>query len=43
MARTNSESEVAGSGDVKTHSNKTRGSFFDSMIKRGKTWFVDED
>jgi cell division protein FtsA len=35
--------EAASAGEVKTHSEKTRGSFFDSMIKRGKTWFVDED
>ena len=37
------EPEAASTGDVKTHSEKTRGSFFDSIIQRGKTWFVDED
>ncbi|OFZ08345.1 MAG: cell division protein FtsA [Bacteroidetes bacterium RIFCSPHIGHO2_02_FULL_44_7] len=35
--------EAASSGDVKTHSEKTRGSFFDSIIQRGKTWFAEED
>lgn len=35
--------EAASTGDVKTHSEKTRGSFFDSIIQRGKTWFVDEE
>ena len=37
------EPEAASSGDVKTHSEKTRGSFFDSIIQRGKTWFAEED
>lgn len=35
--------EAASSGEVKTHSEKTRGSFFDSIIQRGKTWFAEED
>lgn len=35
--------EAASSGDVKTHSEKTRGSFFDSIIQRGKTWFAEEE
>ncbi len=35
--------EAASSGDVKTHSEKTRGSFFDTIIQRGKTWFAEED
>jgi cell division protein FtsA len=37
------EPEAASTGDVKTHSNKSRGSFFDSMIKKGKDWFAEED
>lgn len=35
--------EAASTGEVKTHSQKTRGSFFDSIIQRGKTWFAEED
>lgn len=35
--------EAASTGEVKTHSEKTRGSFFDSIIQRGKTWFAEED
>ena len=41
--RTAAEPEAASTGDVKTHSEKTRGSFFDSIIQRGKTWFAEED
>jgi cell division protein FtsA len=41
--RTATEPEAASTGDVKTHSEKTRGSFFDSIIQRGKTWFAEED
>jgi len=37
------EPEAASTGDVKKHSNKSRGSFFDSMIKKGKDWFAEED
>lgn len=44
LARTEAtEPEAASTGDVKTHSEKTRGSFFDSIIQRGKTWFAEED
>lgn len=35
--------EAASTGEVKTHSEKTRGSFFDSIIQKGKTWFAEED
>ena len=35
--------EAASTGAVKTHSEKTRGSFFDSIIQKGKTWFAEED
>lgn len=35
--------EPASTGEVKTHSEKSRGSFFDSIIQRGKNWFVEED
>jgi cell division protein FtsA len=37
------EPEAASAGDVKTHSAKTRGSFFDTFIKKGKDWFAEED
>jgi cell division protein FtsA len=35
--------EVASAGSVKTHSEKNRGSFFDSIIKRGASWFSEDD
>lgn len=35
--------EAASSGSVKTHSVKNRGSFFDSIIKRGASWFSEDD
>ncbi|MEJ6583289.1 MAG: cell division protein FtsA, partial [Crocinitomicaceae bacterium] len=35
--------EAASAGSVKTHSEKTRGSFFDTIIQKGKTWFAEED
>lgn len=35
--------EAASTGEVKTHSKKTRGSFFDSIVQKGKTWFAEED
>jgi cell division protein FtsA len=35
--------EAASTGEVKTHSEKTRGSFFDSIIQKSKTWFAEED
>lgn len=42
--RTNAqEQEPAGTGEVITHSEKSRGSFFDNFIQRGKNWFVEED
>ncbi|MDX2362280.1 MAG: cell division protein FtsA [Crocinitomicaceae bacterium] len=37
------EPEAASTGEVKTHSEKTRGSFFDSIIQQGKKWFAEED
>jgi cell division protein FtsA len=40
----NGQSVVAAStGEVKTHSEKTRGSFFDKIIERSKGLFADED
>jgi cell division protein FtsA len=36
-------SKPAATGEVKTHSEKTRGSFFDSIIKKSKDWFAEED
>lgn len=38
-----SSPEAASTGEVKTHSEKTRGSFFDTIIKKGKTWFAEEE
>lgn len=35
--------EAASAGAVKTHSEKTRGSFFDTIVQKGKTWFAEED
>ncbi len=35
--------ETASSGSVKTHSEKNRGSFFDSIVQKSKTWFAEED
>jgi cell division protein FtsA len=35
--------EAASTGAVKTHSEKTRGSFFDTIVQKGKTWFAEED
>jgi cell division protein FtsA len=35
--------EAASAGAVKTHSEKNRGSFFDSIVKKGKDWFAEED
>lgn len=35
--------EAASAGEVKTHSEKTRGSFFDSIIKKGKGFFNEQD
>ncbi|MFT5779956.1 MAG: cell division protein FtsA [Crocinitomicaceae bacterium] len=35
--------EAASTGEVKTHSEKTRGSFFDTIIQKGKTWFAEEE
>ncbi|MEJ6776586.1 MAG: cell division protein FtsA [Crocinitomicaceae bacterium] len=36
-------SKPAATGEVKTHSEKTRGSFFDSIVKKSKDWFAEED
>lgn len=36
---TETEPEAASTGSVKTHSDKTRGSFFDKIIKKGIGWF----
>lgn len=35
--------EAASTGEVKTHSDKTRGSFFDTIIKKSKEWFKEEE
>ncbi len=33
----------ATAGQVKTHSNKSRGSFFDTIITKSKSWFAEDD
>ena len=43
MAKSADVPEAASTGEVKTHSEKTRGSFFDSIIQKSKTWFAEED
>ncbi len=35
--------EAASTGNVKTHSEKTRGSFFDTIVQKSKNWFAEED
>ena len=30
-------------GQVKTHSNKSRGSFFDTIVTKSKSWFAEDD
>ena len=35
--------DVANPGHVKGHSTKTRGSFFDELIKRGQQFFSDNE
>lgn len=35
--------EAASTGEVKTHSEKTRGSFFDSIVKKSKEWFKEDE
>ena len=37
------EAEAASAGDVITSTTKKRGSFFDSLMQKGKTWFEVED
>jgi len=34
---------AATTGQVKTHSNKSRGSFFDTIITKSKNWFAEDD
>lgn len=41
LERNNNKTETA--GKIKNHSKKTRGSFFDSIIEKGKNWFAEED
>ena len=43
MEKNMSTPEAASAGSVKTHSVKNRGSFFDSIIKRGASWFSEDD
>ena len=37
------EAEAASAGDVITSTTKKRGSFFDSLMQKGKSWFEVED
>ena len=41
--QTEHQQEVASPGHVKGHSTKTRGSFFDELIKRGQKFFSDSE
>ena len=41
--RRSSASKPADTGAVTTHSEKTRGSFFDSIVRKSKDWFAEED
>jgi len=43
LEKNHSTTEAASAGSVKTHSVKNRGSFFDSIIKRGASWFSEDD
>jgi cell division protein FtsA len=43
LEKNQSTTEAASAGSVKTHSVKNRGSFFDSIIKRGASWFSEDD
>jgi cell division protein FtsA len=38
-----STTEAASNGAVKTHSVKNRGSFFDTIVKRGVDWFKEDN
>jgi cell division protein FtsA len=42
LERTSLTMEAASTGDVKTHSDKKRGTFFDLIIKRGANWFKED-
>ena len=43
MEKNFSTTEAASNGDVKTHSVKNRGSFFDTIVKRGVDWFKEDN
>lgn len=43
LERNATTTEAASSGSVKTHSEKKRGSFFDTIVKNAKGLFEDED
>lgn len=40
---TTTEPEAASTGKVKTHSEKSRGGFFTSILEKSKEWFTEED
>ena len=42
LGRTGAQ-EPASTGEVKTHSKKTKGGFFDEIVKRMGGFFVEED
>lgn len=43
LEKTGKTVEAASAGTVKTHSVKNRGSFFDTIVNKGKNWFAEED
>ncbi len=42
LEKNNPTTEVASNGNVKTHSGKNRGSFFDTIVKRSVDWFKED-
>lgn len=43
IEKTTAEPEAASAGKVKTHSEKSRGGFFSSILEKSKEWFTEED
>lgn len=41
--RTSEDIRNSANSNVKSHSKKTRGSFFEKLINQGKEWFTEED
>ena len=42
MSKIDMPTSTSATTEVKGHSIKTRGSFFQSIIEKGKTWFEEE-